>query len=45
MDIQFETFDSENGLDQGGVKISIEAKSIGRTGIEMEVLTAVSIMH
>ena len=43
MDIQFETFDSENGLDQGGVKISIEAKSIGRTGIEMEVLTAVSI--
>lgn len=43
MDFQFETFDSENGLGQGGVKISIEAKSIGRTGIEMEVLTAVSI--
>jgi cyclic pyranopterin monophosphate synthase len=43
MDIQFDTFDATNQTNLGGVKISIQAKSIGRTGIEMEVLTAVSV--
>lgn len=43
MDIEFETFDAENQESLGGVKIFIQAKSIGRTGIEMEVLTAVSV--
>ncbi|MBP7280870.1 MAG: bifunctional molybdenum cofactor biosynthesis protein MoaC/MoaB [Leptospiraceae bacterium] len=43
MDIEFETFDAANETSLGGVKIFIQAKSIGRTGIEMEVLTAVSV--
>jgi len=33
--IEFETFDATNETSLGGVKISIEAKSIGRTGIEI----------
>ncbi len=43
MNIEFDTFDANEELSSGGVKIYIEAKSIGRTGIEMEVLTAVSV--
>lgn len=43
MSIEFETFDSKEDINLGVVKISVEAKSIGRTGIEMEVLTAVSV--
>lgn len=40
VEIDFEII--SNG-DENGVLISVEAKSIARTGIEMEVLTAVSI--
>lgn len=43
MNIGFETNDSIGKEELSAVKITIEAKSIGRTGIEMEVLTAVSI--
>ncbi len=43
MNIEFDTFDANDEFSSGGVKIFIEAKSIGRTGIEMEVLTAVSV--
>jgi molybdenum cofactor biosynthesis protein MoaC len=36
--------ESDQGLkDKFGVRIKVEAKSIGRTGIEMEALTAVSV--
>jgi cyclic pyranopterin monophosphate synthase len=51
MELQFEFIDSERhagllgkeGLARSGIVIRGDAKSIGRTGIEMEVLTAVSI--
>jgi cyclic pyranopterin phosphate synthase len=51
MELQFEFIDSERhagllgqeGLSRSGIVIRGDAKSIGRTGIEMEVLTAVSI--
>ncbi len=45
MDIQFELLDPSTNPDEKdhGVLISAEGKSIGRTGIEMEVITAVSI--
>ncbi|PJZ71202.1 bifunctional molybdenum cofactor biosynthesis protein MoaC/MoaB [Leptospira perolatii] len=39
-DIQFETFQEKATC---GVKITASAKSIGRTGIEMEVLTGLSV--
>ncbi len=51
MDINFEFLDktthhylfNENIFDRSGIVITGEAKSIGRTGIEMEMLTAVSV--
>ena len=51
MDVQFEILNkemhselfSENILHRTGIVISGEAKSIGRTGIEMEILTGVSV--
>ncbi|HMV42731.1 MAG TPA: bifunctional molybdenum cofactor biosynthesis protein MoaC/MoaB [Leptospiraceae bacterium] len=43
MDIEFDTLENVGKDEFAAVKISISAKSIGRTGIEMEVLTAVSI--
>ncbi len=51
MDVQFEFLDSERDAgraggavgNRSGIVIRGEAKSIGRTGIEMEVLTAVSV--
>ncbi len=41
LDIDFELMDEEK--DEKGVLIKVSGKSIGRTGMEMEVLTAVSI--
>ncbi len=41
LDIDFELMDDEKG--EKGVLIKVSGKSIGRTGMEMEVLTAVSI--
>src|ERR1700760_2049938 len=51
MDITFQFLDRETHadlfdahvFDKQGIVISGEAKSIGRTGIEMEILTAVSV--
>jgi len=50
MDIRFEYFDHGDEVpeldcegDKSGVAIFAEAKSLGRTGIEMEVLTAISV--
>ncbi len=44
MEINFELFkDSLNEKYKNGILIKAEAKSIGRTGIEMEVLTGISI--
>jgi cyclic pyranopterin monophosphate synthase len=51
MDVQFELLDKEKHsqyfdkaiLDRSGIVILGEAKSIGRTGIEMEILTGVSV--
>lgn len=51
MEVQFELLDkeihadllSENLLQRTGIVIKGEAKSIGRTGIEMEILTGVSV--
>ncbi|TAG99907.1 MAG: bifunctional molybdenum cofactor biosynthesis protein MoaC/MoaB [Sphingobacteriales bacterium] len=51
MDISFEFLEkavhqhlfNENIFDRNGIVITGEAKSIGRTGIEMEMLTAVSV--
>ena len=51
MDVQFEILDKELHadlfdnvlLERTGILIKGEAKSIGRTGIEMEILTGVSV--
>ncbi|MDH4127576.1 MAG: bifunctional molybdenum cofactor biosynthesis protein MoaC/MoaB [Spirochaetota bacterium] len=41
MEIDYEILDGSQG--ENGVLINVEGRSIGRTGIEMEVLTAVSV--
>ena len=51
MDVQFEFLDqkihgdyfSETTFSRTGIVVTAEAKSIGRTGIEMEVLTGISV--
>jgi molybdenum cofactor biosynthesis protein MoaC len=51
MDVKFEFLDAEKHtelfkpevLERSGIVITGEAKSIGRTGIEMEMLTAISV--
>ena len=43
MEVNFVIVKESSTIPRGGIQISAKAKSIGRTGIEMEVLTGISI--